>query len=63
MPGEERGDRPEQGDLAVVEGTLLAGLDVEDTDHRVVPFERHRQHPGERLDVEAADPCESLVDR
>ncbi len=62
-PGEERGDRPEQGDLPVVEGTLLAGLDVEDTDHRVVPFERHRQHPGEGLDVEAADPREPLVDR
>ena len=37
----------------------VAGLDVEHADDPVVPHERHRQHPGEPLDVEAADPARS----
>ena len=50
-------------DLVVAERAGLAGLDVEHADHLVVPVERHRQHPGERLDVEAADPREPVVER
>ena len=62
-PREERRDRLEEGDLRVVEDAPLVGLDVEHADHRVVPFERHRQHPAEGPDVEAADPREPVVDR
>ena len=39
----------------------VAGLDVEHADDRVVPDQRHGQHPGERLHIEAADPAEPIV--
>jgi prolyl-tRNA synthetase len=61
-PGEQRGDRAEQRDLPIVEMPFCPGLDVEDPDHRLVPLEWHRQHPGQAFDVEAAHPREALVD-
>src|SRR6266478_5026407 len=41
----------------------VATLDVKDADDPIVPDERDRQHSGETLDVEAADPGEPRIDR
>ena len=60
-PREQRGDRLEEVDLGGLESPDGARLDVEDADDLVVPHERHRQHPGEAFDVEAAHPREPRV--
>ena len=62
-PREQRGDRPEEGDLARPRTAASSRVWTLSTPTTVVvPDERHRQHPGEALDVEAADPREALVD-
>ncbi len=61
--GEQRRDRPQEADLLVAEDPRLARLDVEHADHLAVPLERHGEHPGQGLDVEAADPREAVVER
>ena len=60
-PCQQRGDRAQERDLVVVEPARAATLDVEHAHDVVVPDERHRQHPRESLDVEAADPREAVV--
>ncbi len=62
-PREQRRDRPQEVDLLLTEDPRRAGLDVEHADHLAMPLERDRQHAGERLDVEAADPGEPVVER
>ena len=61
-PGEERADRPQEFDVAGTEAAWLDGLHVEHADDVVVPDQRHRQHRGQALDVEAADPREARVE-
>ena len=61
-PGQQRGDRLQERDLVFAEDPRSARLDIQHADDLAVPHERHRQHPGELLDIEAADPREARID-
>ena len=61
-PREQIGDGPQLVDVGGGELARLLGLDVEDSDHGVVPDERDGEHRGDEAPlVDAADPQETRL--